>query len=766
MDNKKFDTSNEESDYQRVLQKGIEIKRVKRGKEGNSLGRIYLNNDNKFVYSPSSRFKLCYKGPKKVDIKDIIEIRQGIIGISKPQDTTKVQRNHKISKALIDSSCFSVIIMHPKYMCKAIEFLAINESEKNKFCDALQRYVADKTNQHLKFDEKIWLLNNFQKADINKNGKLSIDECLKLFKNLNLQCSERYLKEIFKKLNNSRDEREEKSWINEDEFLTLFDELTSRPDICHILRISSDDNHEYLNAKQLTRFLKEEQGFNDVDENQAEIIIDSFEAQNSVSAPEQEKRIHHPGFRRLLQSRWGNIMKPEHDSVFQDMTKSLSSYFINSSHNTYLTGLQVTGEASVEGYINALKRGARLLELDIFDGDKGEPVITHKRTLINPINLRDTLHGIEKYAFRTSPYPVILTIENHVSLSQQRIMAKIFKQVLGDKLYIPPKNSASVALPSPDTLKYKFLLRGKRDDKQHMVSCNTNLDDPNLPKVEGNLEDEVYEREVILHAVDPQFGSLIALPSVKLSNDVLKDKVTHPKDGSPSLSETKVESYFESGFELTQYTATRVVKAYPKGIRQDSSNMDPMLSWLCGIQSVALNFQTNCESMDLNRGLFQINGNCGYVLKPQFLLDGKDPRSSDVSYFVKKYMKIAIISGQYLPKVEPGNDIVDPYVSIEIYGVQQDKCKQKTKTIKNNGFNPYWNQFFTFPLYCPEMALVRFVVKDFDTTSTNDFVGEYTIPVSSIRPGYSHIRLNTGYGHTLDEAASIFVRIIFDNSPN
>ena len=95
-----------------------------------------------------------------------------------------------------------------------------------------------------------------------------------------------------------------------------------------------------------------------------------------------------------------------------------------------------------------------------------------------------------------------------------------------------------------------------------------------------------------------------------------------PMDGSPSLSETKVISYLEGGSSLPAYTAKRIVKAYPKGIRQDSSNFDPIPSWISGVQSVAMNMQTSGEHLDLVYGLFRINGNCGYVLKPEVLRNG------------------------------------------------------------------------------------------------------------------------------------------------
>ena len=51
------------------------------------------------------------------------------------------------------------------------------------------------------------------------------------------------------------------------------------------------------------------------------------------------------------------------------------------------------------------------------------------------------------------------------------------------------------------------------------------------------------------------------------------------------------------------------------------------------------------------------------------------------------------------------------------------------------GFNPRWDCTLSFQLQVPELALVRFVVEDHDHTAKNDFVGQFTLPLTSLRTG-------------------------------
>ncbi|KAK8878709.1 PLC-like phosphodiesterase [Apiospora arundinis] len=75
------------------------------------------------------------------------------------------------------------------------------------------------------------------------------------------------------------------------------------------------------------------------------------------------------GFLHYMTSDAADALAPALDN---DVTWPLSSYFISSSHNTYLTGNQLSSDSSTDAYKNVLLRGCRCIEIDVWDGDSSD----------------------------------------------------------------------------------------------------------------------------------------------------------------------------------------------------------------------------------------------------------------------------------------------------------------------------------------------------------------------------------------------------------
>ena len=109
----------------------------------------------------------------------------------------------------------------------------------------------------------------------------------------------------------------------------------------------------------------------------------------------------------------------------------------------------------------------------LLDGPHNEPLVYHKLSATTKISLRSVLEAINECAFPSptsggglqTDYPVILSFENHCTLAQQKVMARMMIEIFGDKLLTPLTPQLVSELPandSPEALRGKIIVKGKR----------------------------------------------------------------------------------------------------------------------------------------------------------------------------------------------------------------------------------------------------------------------------------------------------------------
>ncbi|XP_032935403.1 1-phosphatidylinositol 4,5-bisphosphate phosphodiesterase eta-2 isoform X4 [Catharus ustulatus] len=524
------------------MQAGTQMIKLRGGSKG--LVRFYFLDDHRSCI----RWRPSRKNEKaKISIDSIQEVCEG--------------KQSEIFQRYADGSfdpncCFS--IYYGDHM-ESLDLVSSSAEEARTWITGLKYLMAgisdeDSLSKRQRTRDQ-WLKQTFDEADKNGDGSLSISEVLQLMHKLNVNLPRQKVKQMFKEA----DTDDNQGTLDFEEFCAFYKMMSTRRDL-YLLMLTYSNHKDYLDTDDLKRFLETEQKMTNVTKEHCLEIISKFEP-----CPENKKEgaLGIDGFTNYMRSPSGDIFNPEHYQVNQDMSYPLSHYFITSSHNTYLMGDQLMSQSRVDMYAWVLQSGCRCVEVDCWDGPDGEPIVHHGYTLTSKILFKDVIETINKYAFIKNEYPVILSIENHCSIVQQKKMAQYLTEILGDKLDLSSvHNDDSTKLPSPASLKGKILVKGKKlpanisdDAEEGEVSDEDSADeiDDDCKLMNG---DASANRKRVENIAKKKLDSLIKESKIRDCEDPNNFTVsTLPSSGKAGLKseskKSKLEDDVESGEDFS-----------------------------------------------------------------------------------------------------------------------------------------------------------------------------------------------------------------------
>ncbi|OEL38102.1 Phosphoinositide phospholipase C 2 [Dichanthelium oligosanthes] len=538
------------------------------------------------------------------------------------------------------------------------------------------------------------------------------------------------------------------------------------------------DGTGVIGEEALRRFLREVQGEAD-DAGAVEA------AAKELMALLKKGGLTAEGFHRWLCSDANAALDPRR-GVYQDLGLPLSHYFIYTGHNSYLTGNQLSSGCSERPIVKALLDGVRVIELDLWpNAAKDEVEVLHGRTWTSPVELNKCLEAVKEHAFTTSPYPVILTLEDHLTPDLQAKVAKMIKETFGDMLYIS-ESETMAEFPSPEDLKGKIIISTKApkeylqsksgkeeaaDDKAEEGVWGEEISDDMATarqmseQYSGKYAAEEAEEEPLdgeaekkaRQGADNEYKRLIAIQLTRRKHDMDQDlKVDPEKVTRMSLGEKAYEKAIVShgphiirvnGFDGCRY------QVYAEKLAADFPPVDA--HHVLELQSVD-GVEGHGRKLWLTQGMFRANGGCGYVKKPDILMNSHpdklfDPRA-DLP--VKTRLKVTVYMGDgwrfdfrktHFDKCSPP----DFYARVGIAGVAADTRMQQTRVMMDSWIPTWDHEFEVFPLAVPELALLRVEVHESDNHQKDDFGGQTCLPVWELRPGIRSVRLCDHKGQPL-----------------
>ncbi|RGP66805.1 phosphatidylinositol phospholipase gamma-1 [Fusarium sporotrichioides] len=674
------------------LRNGCPVKKVSKKSRPKRINLVYETESNKLSWDPS-------RPQKSLHVDEIREIRTGT-------DIQQYIHDYGLSEQIdfYFPIWFTIIYNVPE--SSKTRFLHIVTDNPNtlslwtEFLDAMLRYRQQLMTSLMTFNDRA--VAQYWQTEMAKEfgdqvrtpgqEEMDIAGVKRVCHNLHI-----YSSSVTLEVNFHLSDARRRQKLNFREFKDFVRRMKQRNDVQRIIRSIAANPEFGLTLSEFLTFLRDVQG-EDVDSNRTawEKLFSRFCRQYrsaEFDLPENAEIMTEAAFVGFLTSEDNEVIQPEPQNIVLD--RPMNEYYISSSHNTYLLGRQVAGQSSVEGYISALVRGCRCVEVDCWDGYNGQPEVNHGRTMTTSISFKEVMTTINKYAFVKSKFPLWISLEVHCSPAQQATMVEIIKESFGSRLVTETLEAFPDKLPTPSELMERVLIKVKKPQiKEEPVavgndfrgrrrgnSLNSPMMRPSIPDgtplmpsqslpqspmltpshssrrlVSKTRVNTITEGQVqgMLSSSTSDNESVCEQPVKKVHNKTVKvlgDLGVYCAgvkfsgfDTADAKQYNHIFSFMESSFAkhsrakeqkmaLDIHNMRYMMRVYPDRTRITSNNFDPLNYWRRGVQMAALNWQTFDLGMQLNRAMFDGGkDSCGYVLKPAELRDIQVlPYNSDIA---------------------------------------------------------------------------------------------------------------------------------------
>ena len=589
-----------------------------------------------------------------IDVADLDYVSWGVVGTQKLESARSSSSRLKGKDAVVDRQRDAIVTVG-HHGNQTLDVLVRHEKERHELIQCVQA-MMDTYRERKKYvsNEALLLRYIWYDVDLNQDGEIGESEFVKILSRINFHVKNASKK--FKSFLKSKKNGEESGGgLSYPDVMELLQNLKSENGVSPTDQIWNDVFGKHENLVTATDFLEKfmhgVQGdssstMEDVELLFAEINEMEINNKNEPTNIIFNRHISRERFTVLLHHELNSAYDPlatEMDSA-GSLTEPMSHYWINTSHNTYLTGDQLQSTSSVEMYLKALRRGCKCLELDCWDGENRSgsanlAVVFHGHTLTSKILFADIIRVVKSYVDQhQDTYPIILSLENHCSHPFQRQMAKDMMEILGPLLYVPGVSMSGDLLPSPEQLRGMVVIKGKRppepDDEVEDDATEQDEEDPyeagdatptSSPK-QSSLRKGGKQKDAKPPKIVKELARLTLFHGAKFKT--FGNSILAAPSHMHSIGETKISKILSKSLancsQWREYNVDHMTRTYPAGARVDSSNYNPVLAWALGCQLVALNFQTSDAPLLLNDGLFRQGGGCGYVAKPRSIMHKAD----------------------------------------------------------------------------------------------------------------------------------------------